>query len=118
MEIMEIENWFDCGKPETLLATNRELLKINAKKISRPGNLIIPPVFIDKSAKVSNSIIGPNVTIGEKAEINNCIISESILEKESYVQNMTLENSLIGAHAVLSGKPNRLNIGDSTEVEF
>lgn len=118
MEVMEIENWFDCGKPETLLSTNRELLSLNAKKNRIDGNLIINPVYIDKTAHVKNSIIGPYVTIGENAEIENTIIADSIVENNASVKNINLKTSLIGARALVVGKPNRLNISDSTEVEF
>ena len=118
MEIMEIENWFDCGKPETLLSTNRELLSLYAKKKKIEGNLIIPPVYIDKTAKVKQSIIGPFVTIGKNVEIDNSIIADAIVENNASVKNINLKTSLIGARALVVGKPNRLNISDSTEVEF
>ncbi|HLG93266.1 MAG TPA: sugar phosphate nucleotidyltransferase, partial [candidate division Zixibacteria bacterium] len=60
-----IEGWFDCGKPETLLETNRHLLSHLKAAPTRPGSRITPPCFIASSAVVELSEIGPHVSIGE-----------------------------------------------------
>jgi glucose-1-phosphate thymidylyltransferase len=54
----EITGWYDCGKPETLLETNRHLLsKIEGTKKLR-SSVVIPPVFVSRTATVKDSILG------------------------------------------------------------
>ncbi len=120
----KIEGWFDCGKPETLLATNRYLLQQkhsgteHTYRIRYPHSVIVPPVAIAKSAKINNSIIGPNVSIGEDAEINDAIIVDSIVDNKSKVKGILLEKSLIGSNAKVEAKFYHLNVGDSSEVNL
>ena len=118
MKTFLVEGWFDCGKPETLLSTNQHLL--GSQPIPSPvkGVVIQPPVFISEKAKVSNAIIGPNATIADNAVIENSIIRNSIISEGATVVNSLLEESLIGANAVVRGKYKRINIGDSSELEF
>ena len=69
-----LEGWYDCGKPETLLSTNRALL--DKKSQSRPlkGTVIHEPVFIAETADVENAILGPHTTIGAGTRVRNAII--------------------------------------------
>jgi glucose-1-phosphate thymidylyltransferase len=113
-----VDGWYDCGKPETLLSTNRFLLdksKIN-KKIA--GSVVIPPVFVAHNAKVNNSVIGPYATIGNNAEITNSVVKDSIIGDNAKVINCLLNSSLIGANAVVEGSFKKLNVGDSSEVNL
>jgi len=120
METFEIEKWLDCGKPETLLSTNREILRQYEYKnnIKESDVIIIPPVFIPATSKIKNSIIGPNVSVGENVTIKNSIIKNSIVNDEAYIENLLLSDSLIGRSTTIKGLYRHLNIGDSSEVDF
>ena len=118
MRTFEIEGWFDCGTIETLLATNRYLLEERNAGAERPGNLIVPPVAIHDSAVLRGSIVGPYVSIARGARVENSIISNSIVHDEALVQNALLESSVIGNRAMVRGRCARLNVGDSTELDF
>ena len=113
-----IEGWYDCGKPETLLATNRYILKKKKMSAKMKNVVIIDPVYIAKSAKIKNAIIGPNVSIGENAEISWSMISDSIIGRDSSITNMNLNKSLIGSGIVLKDHVKKINIGDSSEISF
>ena len=113
-----VNNWYDCGKPETLLSTNEILLKNHSSGSSFPGCIINEPVFVAKSAKINNAIIGPNTTIGENAVIEDSIIKNSIIGNDSKVQHVSLNNSIIGNNADLSGDPHEANIGDFSEIRL
>jgi glucose-1-phosphate thymidylyltransferase len=115
-----IDGWFDCGGMKALLATNRHLLPSNASVPDRirKKNIIIPPVNIHDSCDVTHSIIGPYVTIAEGARITKCQIGNSIIENNASVSECLLEDSLIGANAVLKGNKINLNIGHSSVVEL
>jgi glucose-1-phosphate thymidylyltransferase len=113
-----IDEWFDCGKPEAMLETNRKLLK-NAPG-ARPieGSIIIPPVSISPSAEIVNSIIGPYVSIAERAVVHSSIVRDSVLSEGALVADALLESSLIGANAVIRGGFKKLDVGDSSEISF
>src|SRR5579872_3261689 len=70
----DVDGWYDCGKPETLLSTNRHLLSRTPKDRKIDGVVTIPPVYIAANAQIHNSIIGPFATIGEKANVKDSII--------------------------------------------
>ena len=118
MKTFPVEGWFDCGKPETLLSTNQHLLGLQPVPAPIKGVVIQPPVFISKQAKVSNAIIGPNATIADNAVRENSIICNSIIGEGATVVNSLLEESLIGTNAIVRGIYKRINIGDSSELEF
>ncbi len=113
-----VEGWYDCGKPETLLATNRHLL--DQMRVPDPiaDVVIVPPVYVSARAKIINSVIGPYATIGDGAVISDSIIRNSIVGEEAQVYKALLEDSLVGGNALVQGSLNRINLGDSSEIEF
>lgn len=118
----KVSNWFDCGKKETLLESNAILLKKFGGK--QPGaaqslsNIIIQPVSIGDGCVIQNSVIGPNVAIGEHSIINRSIVKDSIIGAYSNIQEVVLDNSLIGSDAEVKGVSRNLNIGDNTAVDL
>lgn len=119
MYTYEIEGWYDCGKSETLLETNRHLLDV-CKECAPDieGSVVIPPVFIDKSAKIENSIIGPYASIAAGVAIKNSIIRDSIISVDAIVVNGLLTGSLVGDHAEVQGHFEKLNVGDSSQIGY
>jgi glucose-1-phosphate thymidylyltransferase len=113
-----VQGWYDCGKPETLLATNRILLQKNSQEQQRKGCIINPPVYISESACINNAIIGPNVSIAENAIINDAIITNSIIGEKSQVTDIMLDQSIIGSNAVVSSSGHQMNIGDFSEIRM
>ncbi|NNE28922.1 MAG: NTP transferase domain-containing protein [Saprospiraceae bacterium] len=117
-----VDNWFDCGKSEILLKTNATLLdKEGYADEDLPtfyNTIIIHPVSIGKDCDIKNSIIGPHVTIGNNTEVHNSIISESIIGSFSRIEEIVLNQSLVGSDASIRGLSQRLNIGDNTEIDF
>jgi len=113
-----VEGWYDCGKPETLLSTNRHLLSRSPKDRKIEGVVTIPPVYIASNAQIHNSIIGPYATIGEKAHVKDSIIRNSIIGDESAVSGVLLDNSIVGNNGAVKGGFKRVNAGDSSEVDF
>jgi glucose-1-phosphate thymidylyltransferase len=118
MKTFPIEGWFDCGKSETLLSTNRYLLEHQPAPQPIQDVLIQPPAFISPKAKVRNSIIGPHATIAENATVENTIVRNSIISEGATVLNSLIEDSIIGSNAIVRGNYKRINIGNSSELEF
>ncbi len=119
LESAEVKVWADCGKPETLLETNRYLLSNGRhKEIKGKNSVIIPPVYIEEDARIENSIIGPYVSVAAGCNINGSIIRDSIIDQGSVIENAVIEGSLVGNYAVVKGRFKKLNVGDSSQVDF
>ena len=118
MKTFPIDGWFDCGKPETLLETNRHLLDQRSTVVGNPTVVVQPPVFISEKAIVRHSVVGPYATIADDAVVENAIIRNSIVSEGARVANALLEDSIVGNNASVRGAYKRINIGDSSELEF
>ena len=110
--------WEDCGTPDALLDTNRYLLQQLDDRPHHNGAVFIPPVYIDPTATVTNSLIGPYASIGADAVVDGSIIRDSIIDEGATVQTAVLERSLVGRNAVLTGNALRVNVGETSEVDL
>lgn len=118
MKTFPVEGWYDCGKPETLLSTNRALLEKKSTSRKVEGVVVIDPVYISPSAKLVNCVIGPYTSIGEEASISDSIVRNSIIGEDANVHKVLLDNSIVGSGAVVRGNYKRVNVGDSSEIDF
>ena len=75
------------------------------------------PVAIDPTAIVEHSIVGPFVSVAAGATVRDSVVRDSILNANSLVERSLLSGSLIGEGAVVKGNFQRLNVGDSSEIE-
>ncbi|MCC6289859.1 MAG: NTP transferase domain-containing protein [Chitinophagaceae bacterium] len=118
----KVQNWFDCGKIDTLLESNAILMKKLGGKISPEhifeNVIIVPPVSIARGCEISNSIIGPNVAIGEDAKITYSIVRDSIIGSFANLYDVVLHDSLIGSDTEIKGETRSLNIGDNTQIDL
>lgn len=121
-QTMEVKHWYDCGKKEILLQSNRELLKNRTSDVGTQfiyeDTIIIPPVVYGDSCTFKNAIIGPNVALGQHVKIENSLVSDSILGDYVEISGTVLSASVIGNDAVIRGLSQSLNIGDNNEIDF
>jgi glucose-1-phosphate thymidylyltransferase len=121
-KVFRVQNWFDCGKKETLLESNATLLKKFGGSVTGlhtfENSIIIPPVSIGEGCEIQNSVIGPNVTIGEYSILNYTIVKESIIGSFSRLYDVVLDDSLIGSDTGIKGETRSLNIGDNTDIDL
>lgn len=119
---IKVQNWFDCGRKETLLESNATLLKKLGGTVSDDHQfenvIIIPPVSIAPGCHIHNSIIGPNVAIGEKTTISYSVVRDSIIGSFSKLYDVVIHESLIGSDTEIKGETRTLNIGDNTEIDL
>ena len=124
MRAFPVKGWHDCGKPETLLATNEALLRerfggeAGWVEARYPRTRINPPVYIDPTAVLTDAIVGPNVTVGAGATISQAIVRNSIVNAGAEVQNVILTDSIIGNDARVRESSLRLYVGDRSEILF
>ena len=123
MTTAAVDNWFDCGRKDTLLEANARLL--NRPEFLEPrdysefaGTVIIPPVSIGRGCRIENSIIGPNVAIGDKTIVQNTILSTSIIGSYSELRAAVMHDCIVGSDASFRGMNHSLNIGDNTEIDY
>jgi glucose-1-phosphate thymidylyltransferase len=118
MRTEKVDVWLDAGTPEALLETNRYLLahgRDNSEKLDDlEDTIIIPPVSIHPSARVSASVIGPNVSLGHDAVVQNSILKDSIIGPGTHITASLLEGSLLGHNTVITGQSGKLNLGDDS----
>lgn len=118
LHVIDVEGWYDAGKIETLLETNRAMLD---RGHSRPPDhadncTIVDPVYVEPGVTIRNSIIGPNVSIGQGSRIEGSTLSNAIVETRCRISNSTLTNSLVGSDAVVDGICGEMTIGDHSEI--
>ncbi|MDQ7799248.1 MAG: sugar phosphate nucleotidyltransferase [Candidatus Edwardsbacteria bacterium] len=119
METFAVDGWYDCGKPETLLDTNRQLLDLHPQKsLKIKGVVINDPVSIDPSARIEKSVIGPYVSVAAGSRIKNALISDTIIGRNVCLDSIMLQKSIIGDNAVVRGKQRKLSVGDGSEVDL
>lgn len=103
----EVAGWYDCGKVDTLLDTNRHLLesgRAQAPAAPPRGCTIRPPVRIEEGVTLTDATIGPNVTIESGSDVSRSTITNSILGAGVRVTDSTVADSLIGDRQTIEGR--------------
>ncbi len=119
-EPWNIEGWFDCGKKETLLSTNRHYLNMRdgrTKPRIHEDSLLIPPVWVGEDVELRRSVIGPHVSLGSGSRVIDSRISDSLLCNRTQVENSVLQEAVLGLEAVWKEQPRVLNLSDHSNVE-
>lgn len=111
-----VDGWYDCGKPETLLSTNKFLLEQKPTLRKFEDSVVIDPCYISETAVVERSIIGPYTSVADGAVVRDSIIRDSIISYEALVCSSLLEESIIGNNAEVKGHYHRLNVGNSSTI--
>ncbi len=115
-----VDGWWDCGKPETLLETNRVLLERGHAR--RPeevpdGVIVANPVRVAADVELAASEIGPNVSLASGSAARRSRLRDCIVGEGTEIEDCDLHDSLIGDRAVLRGVTGRVNVGDDARVE-
>jgi glucose-1-phosphate thymidylyltransferase len=118
IRVEEVEGWYDCGQIETLLETNRHLLENGRAQRPRGGHSVkvANPVRVAEGVKLDAVQLGPNVTIGEGSVVKRSSLKDCIIGRNSVIEDATLEGSLIGDGARITGVHGTVSVGDDAEV--
>ncbi|MEP6618586.1 MAG: sugar phosphate nucleotidyltransferase [bacterium] len=119
IKVVDVEGWYDAGKLDTLLETNRIVLDKGAARRPAsvpPGVTINDPVYIEDNVTLSNSTIGPNVSLGAGSNVQGSTLSDTIIGKNGKVKDATLTNSLIGDDVTVEGISGELTVSDHSEI--
>ncbi len=119
IRVIDVAGWYDAGKLDTLLETNRTILeKGRARKPSSlpAGVEIVDPVYIEDGVQLSASRIGPNVSLGAGTVVNDSRLHDTIVGGNCRISHASLTNSLIGDSAIVEGITGEMTIADHSEV--
>lgn len=115
-----VHGWYDCGKLDTLLDTNRHLLETTRGGIA-PGTVmesttVNGAVRFEEGVEVRGSIIGPNVTLEKGAVVENATLRHCIVGPGTVIRDAHLHDSFIGGSVKIRGVRGELSVIDHSEV--
>src|SRR2546425_441151 len=114
-----VRGWYDCGKVDTLLETNRHLLDQGRARIPAgpcPRCTIVPPVYIEDGVTIHDATVGPNVSLEAGSYVTESTIANSILGRNVRVVRGAVRDSLIGDDQVIEGKSIARSVLDAGEL--
>ena len=119
IRVIDVEGWYDAGKPETLLDTNRVMLEKGRAR--RPaaglaGSTIVDPVYIEDDVTITDSVIGPNVSISAGTVVERSTLRDTIVGGKARILGSQLRDSLLGDEVVVEGVKGAISVGDHSEV--
>jgi glucose-1-phosphate thymidylyltransferase len=113
----EVGGWYDCGKLDTLLQTNEILLRKGAaRRRDFPGVTIHDPVYIEDGVTIERSEIGPNVSLEQGTQVTESRIRNSIIGRDTKLNRVALNESLLGNSVVLDGFRGSASLADNSEL--
>jgi glucose-1-phosphate thymidylyltransferase len=120
LKVEQVEGWYDAGKIDTLLETNRIMLE-KRQMARRPAGLskdarIVDPVYIEDGVTIARSTVGPNVSVSAGTVIEDSALRDTIVGAKSRLVRCDLHDSLVGDEVVLQGFTGAATVGDHSEL--
>jgi len=121
-KISRVNEWLDCGNKNATVYTNQRILEHNRTEQLVSASAIIEnsivnePCFIGENVEIRNSVIGPYLSVGNNTKINNSLIKNSIIQSNTLIDDLNIENSMIGNYVEIKGEVSEVNIGDFTSI--
>ncbi len=116
-----VEGWWDAGKPETLIETNRHLVETGRGGIHDSARLdgaeIVEPVRLEEGVVVQGGRIGPNVTLEKGTRVEGCELRDTVVGPSAVLEGAKLSDSLVGGHAVIRNVAGSLLVTDHSVIE-
>ena len=120
IKVIDVDGWYDAGKLDTLLETNRAMLERGRARRPAPaaGVRIFDPVYIEDGVVIERSTIGPNVSIGAGTRISGSTIRDAVIGAKSCIEKSLLHDSMLGDEVVVEGAHGSLTLGSHSEVRL
>ncbi len=121
----KVDEWMDCGNKNVTVETNSKMLgflqadgeNMVAASAVTENSTIIPPCYIGEGVVLKNATVGPNVSLGANSKVENATIKNSLVQNSSVIRNASLDNAMIGSHAIFDGNFKSISIGDYSVLE-
>ncbi len=119
IKVVDVDGWYDAGKLDTLLETNRAMLE--KRKLARvpagfSGATIIEPVYIEDGVTASDATIGPNVSLGKGTKVIGSTIRDTVAGDNCTITNCVMHDSMLGNEVILSGMRGSVTLSDNSEL--
>jgi glucose-1-phosphate thymidylyltransferase len=103
LKTAEVKGWYDCGKVETVLATNLHLLEHGRRRTPERTDSVrvIEPVYVAQGVTLEDCTIGPNVSIDEGAVLRRTTVRDAIVGENAVLEGLDIRHSLIGPGTTL-----------------
>ncbi len=114
-----VRGWYDCGKVDTLLETNRHLLEQGRARLPSgpcPRCTIVPPVYVEEGVVLHDVTIGPNASIEAGSYVTESTIANTILGRSVRVVRSTVRDSLVGDDQVIEDRTITRSVLDAGEL--
>lgn len=110
-----VRGWYDCGKIDTLLQTNRELLK-NPPDWVEFKDRINNFSYISDSSQLKDAELGRFVTVGGNSLIEKTSIRNSIIGNDVKIVDSNIFDSIIGDDSEIVNAKGKLVVGSNSLV--
>ena len=119
IKAVEVEGWYDAGKPETLLETNQHVLSTSRGRTPEGGRNVTvhQPVHVAEGVILEDAEIGPNVTLSAGTVVRKSRLRDSIVGSRATVEDSDLRDSLVGDDARVRGVRGKVDVGHHSVVE-
>lgn len=119
IRVIDVGGWYDAGKLDTLLETNRTMLEKGRAAVmgTVKDAKVIEPVRIEAGAVVEGSTIGPNVVIGAGTSVRGSTLRDTIVGEKGTLDGCTLHDSMLGDRVTVEGVSGAVTLGDDAEVK-
>jgi glucose-1-phosphate thymidylyltransferase len=115
-----VSEWYDCGRAEPLLEVNRVLLdrrSVDAAHVDEQ-TVVVPPVDLGQDVEIAASVVGPYVSVDRGTTIENSIVRDTIVGRETELDGINLEHSLVGDFTSISDEPAQVNVGANATLDL
>lgn len=116
----KVKEWLDCGNKKVTVHANQRILEFDREKgvdlvhetAKVRNSVIIPPCFIGADTVIENSVIGPHVSVNNASQVRNSVIKNTIIQKESHLENAVMADSMIGNKVTFKQHQKNMSVGD------
>lgn len=112
---LSVRGWYDCGKIDSLLQTNRELLK-NPPDWMEFKDRINNFSYISDSSQLKDAELGHFVTVGENSLIEKTSIRNSIIGNAVKIVDSNIFDSIIGDDSEIINARGKFVVGSNSLV--
>ena len=118
LKTLPVDGWYDCGKLETLLSTNRHLLESGRAQRPTGGRnvRVHDPVRIADGVVLEDVEIGPNVTIETGCTIRGSRLRDVIVGERTQIEACDLHDAVIGNDVIIQGVRGSVSLTDHSEI--
>ncbi|MEL6925837.1 MAG: sugar phosphate nucleotidyltransferase [Bacteroidota bacterium] len=119
-----IREWLDCGNKDNVIHTNQRMLELTkdqdlvSASATIENSVIIPPCYIGENAVIKNAVVGPYVSLGHRSVVEDAVIKTSVIQNDSQIKNVTLQEAMIGSQVECFGKKTEISLGDYSKFSL